>query len=215
MKEIKRKNDRKFKRNLKNGKLSLHSEIINTVIKSADKGGNIVIMNKQDYLQEGLKQLSNNNHYETLEEDPTQEYNNQIYQALRQATNLNIIDDKTMNTLYNKSPRTPNFYMLPKIHKSNNPGRSIVNRIGNITDNISAFVDQQIRHLVPRIPSYLNDTTCLIHILLGKKLAPEDILVTIDIQSLYTNISHTEGMQALNRLLEETNTHAMKKTTDM
>ena len=50
-----------------------------TVIKPTDKGGNIVIMNKQDYLQEGLKQLSNRNHYEILEEDPTQEYNNQIY----------------------------------------------------------------------------------------------------------------------------------------
>ena len=75
------------------------------VIKPADKGGNTVIMNKQDYLQEVLKQLSNNNHYETLEEDPTQECNNQIYQVLQQATDLNIIDDKTMKTLYNKSPR--------------------------------------------------------------------------------------------------------------
>ena len=58
-------------------------------------------------------------------------------------------------TQYNKAPRTPNFYMLPKIHKPNNPGRPIVHGIGSITEKISAYVDQQIRHLVPRIPSYL------------------------------------------------------------
>ena len=85
--------------------------------------------------------------------------------------------------------------MLPKIHKPNNPGRPIVNGIGSITEKISAYVDQQIRHLFPRIPSYLKDTTHLIHILLGKKLAPEVTIVTIDVQSLYTSIPHTEGIK--------------------
>ena len=121
--------------------------------------------------------------------------------VLQQATNLNIIDDKMKKTLYNKAPRTPNCYMLPKIHKPNNPGRPVVNGIRSITEKISAYVDQQIRHLVPMIPSYLKDTTHLIHILLGKKLAPEDILVTTEGQSLYTNIPPNEGIQVLNRIL--------------
>ena len=62
-----------------------------------------------------------------------------------------------------------------------------MNAIGSITEKISAYVDQEMRLLVHRIPSYLKDTTHLIHILLGKKLAPEDILVTIDVKSLNTN----------------------------
>ena len=213
-KEIKKKNNKKFKRNLKKEEWTAISTLRNNrdiVIKPADKGGNIVIMNKQDYIQEGLRQISDSNHYEILEEDPTQTYNNQLYQVLQQATNLNTIDDKIKKTLYNKAPRTPNFYMLPKRHKQKNPGRPIVNGIGSITEKISVYVDQQIRHLVPRIPSYLKDTIHLIHILLGKKLAPEDILVAIDWQSLYTNIPHPRGIQALNRILEETNTDPMKK----
>ena len=166
----KKEHIRKFKRNLKKEEWKAITILRNNkdiLIKPADKVGNIIIMNKQDYLQEGLKQLSNSNHYETLE-DLTQEYNNQIYQVLQQAANLNIIDDKTMKTLCNKSPRTPNCYVLPKIHEPNNPGRPIVNGIGSITGKISAYVDQQIRHLVPRVPRYLKDTTHLIHILLGK-----------------------------------------------
>ena len=91
-------------------------------------------MNKQDYIQEGLRQLSDSNHHEILEEDPIQNYNNQIYQVLQQAPNLNIMDDKMKKILYNKAPRTPNFYMLPKIHKPNNPERLIMNGIGSITE---------------------------------------------------------------------------------
>ena len=72
-------------------------------------------MNREDYIKEGLKQLSDNNHYEMLVENPTQNYNNEIYQVLQQAANLNIIDYKVKKTLYNKAPRMPNFYMLPKI----------------------------------------------------------------------------------------------------
>ena len=63
-------------------------------------------MNKQDYLLEGL--------YETLEKDPTQEYNNQIHQVLQKAVNPNTIDDKTMKTLYNKSPRPLTFICYPR-----------------------------------------------------------------------------------------------------
>ena len=139
-------------------------------------------------------------------------YNNQIHQTLQQAVNLEIIDEKMKKkTLYNKTPRIPNFYMLPKIHKIGTPGRPIVNGMGSITEKISAYINEEIRHLVPRIPSYLKDTTHLINILLGKKLASTDILVTIDVKSLYTNIPHNEGIQALNRMMEETDLHPMKK----
>ena len=99
--------------------------------------------------------------------------------------------------------------MLPKIHKPNNPGRPIVNGIGSITEKISAYVDQESRHLVPTIPSYLKDIS-LLQILLGKTLAPGDILVTIDVKSLYTNIPHIEGIAALNKTLEVTDMHPMK-----
>ena len=136
---------------------------------------------------------------------------NLTHQVIQKAVNLNIIDDKTMKTLYNNLPRTSNFYMLPKIHKPNNPGRPIVNGIGSITEGISAYVDQQIRYLVPRIQSYLKDTTNLLKLILGKQLATKDLLVTIDVQSLYTNILHTQGIQALNRLLEEAHTDPRKK----
>ena len=111
------------------------------VIKPADKGGSIVIMNTADYILEAERQLNNQDHYERLPEDPTQKYNIHINNMLNQAWRLNIIEENTYVNLHTKHPRIPTFYLLPKIHKPNNPGRPIVNGIGSVTEKISAYVD--------------------------------------------------------------------------
>ena len=41
------------------------------------------------------------------------------------------------------------------------------------------------------------------------QLDPEDLLVTIDVSSLYTNIPHSEGTAAINRMMEETGTDTL------
>ena len=111
------------------------------VIKPADKGGSIVIMNTTDYISGADRQLNNPYHYERLLEDPTQIFNTHINNLINQAWRLNIIDESTYNNLQTKNPRIPTFYLLPKIHKNDNPGRPIVNGIGSVTEKISAYVD--------------------------------------------------------------------------
>ena len=93
--------------------------------------------------------------------------------------------------------------MLCKIHKQNNPRRLIVNVIGTVTEKITAHVDEYLRKCIPRIPSYINDITHSLNIIKQIKLDPQDILVTIDVSSLYTNIPHNEGISALTRMIDE------------
>ena len=148
----------KIKKNLKKEEyqamreLHMNNDIVN---KPADKGGSIVIMNTTDYVAETERQLNNPNHYEKLQEDPTQKFNTHIRKLINQACRLNIIDDTTYNNQQTKKPRIPTFYLLPKIHKQNNPGRPIVNGIGSVIEKISAYVDTFLRRFVPRIPSYI------------------------------------------------------------
>ena len=101
--------------------------------------------------------------------------------------------------------------MLSKIHKPGNRGRPIVNSTASITEKISAFVDAHLRQYKPRIPSYVKDTTHFINIMRNIQLDPEDLLVTIAISSLYTNIPHTEGTAATNRMVEEIGTDILLK----
>ena len=48
------------------------------IIKKADKGSNIVIMNREDYIAEGNRQLSDKKFYRKTYEDLTNEYNRLI-----------------------------------------------------------------------------------------------------------------------------------------
>ena len=117
----------------------------NIIIKPADKGGSIVIMNTTDYIQEAHRQLRNPEHYKPLTSDPTTTYKKYIHHLIDQAWRLGIINDTTKESLQTKNPRISTFYMLPKIHKPGNPGRPIVNSVGSITEKISAFVDSHLR----------------------------------------------------------------------
>ena len=78
-------------------------------------------------------------------------------------------------------------------------------------EKISAFVDKHLRKSTPRIPSYVQDIPYFINITKNIQLEPDDIHVTIDVSSLYTNISHTEGTTAINKMMEETGTDTLFK----
>ena len=51
------------------------------------------------------------------------------------------IDDKTMEYFTPEDPKPGRYYLLPKIHKENNPGRRIVSANGQPTEKISEFND--------------------------------------------------------------------------
>ena len=94
----------------------------NIIIKPADKGGAIVIQDKQKYIEECLRQLNNTEHYKKLYYNLITEYNNEILKTLQQAVREKQISEEEAIYLFNDYPRISNFYTLPKIHKANNPG---------------------------------------------------------------------------------------------
>lgn len=89
------------------------------VIRKADKGNTIVILNRDDYITEGHKQLHNGIHYEKIEKiDLERTYievrNHVSYMYLHKE-----IDKNTHDYLYdttNKS-KTSYIYFLPKLHE--------------------------------------------------------------------------------------------------
>ena len=87
------------------------------VIKKADKGSAVVIMQTTDYLREGYRQLNDRDFYTKLTEDPTQSISERICQVLVDMKNLKLISEKTFDFLNIKNPKAGRFYLLPKIHK--------------------------------------------------------------------------------------------------
>ena len=58
-------------------------------------------------------------------------------------------------------------------------------------------MDENIKNLAQQVPSYIKDTTHFLTMIQDITINPNDLLVTIDVSSLYTNIIHEEGLEAL------------------
>ena len=103
-----------------------------------------------------------------------------------------------------KEIKPARFYLLPKIHKKNNPGRPVVASTNCHTTKISKYVDHYIQPLAQKVRSYIRDTTDLLNKIKNIGRIPENaLLVTLDVRSLYTNICHEEGLLALKNALNK------------
>lgn len=167
------------------------------VIKPADKGGAVVLLNKVDYVGEALRQLDDSTFYQRLDDDPTKNFKLVITTAITDLIDQQKIPASALHALISLSPIAGRFYLLPKIHKSGNPGRGIVSVIGTVTELISQFVDSLINQIPPCLPSYIKDTNHFLSDIVDFPVPPGSLLVTLDVASLYTNIPHAGGISAV------------------
>ena len=173
----------------------------NIIIRPADKGGAIVILDLDDYINEGLRQLNDTNVYRKLSGNPTLNFNRDINNFIVTMYNYGHLTSSDKKSLITTQARTPVMYFLPKLHKANRPGRPIVSAVNSPTDLLSAFIDAHLKPIVPTIPSYIKDTTDFLRKLRTVSFSRNDILVTVDVKSLYTNIPHMDGIAAAKKVL--------------
>jgi hypothetical protein len=176
------------------------------VIKKADKGSAVVVMNRQDYIAEGRRQLSNAKHYKKIDEfvyPKTAEAINEILVKLNLQDH--VISDKQLDYLRAADDAQPRrIYFAPKIHKSkdkwiNNipPGRPIVSDINSESYNVSEYIESFLKPLAVNHDSYIKDTTDFLGKLRQTTATPDCLLVTLDVESLYTNINTNAGLKAV------------------
>ena len=170
-------------------------------IKPADKGGAVVIQNTTDYIKEAERQLSNENFYKKVTVDLTDHHT------------TGEISSKVRNKLVGGTRKTPQLYLLPKIHKGGSPppGRPVVSANSCATEKISALVNIFTKPIVPHIPSYIKDTGHFLKVLndVQGHLPPNTLLCTLDVSSLYTNIPNEEGRRAMAHWLSKFRPHKL------
>lgn len=175
------------------------------VFKSADKGGGLVAIKKQDYINEMSRLLQDQETYQELPGDPLRRFSAELVSLLDSGAHKGYLNSKERDYLCPKAPRTPVIYYLPKVHKNAEapPGRPIVSGLGSITSRLGEYVDKFLQPLVAELPSYLKDTTSVLNLVQSLKIEQKDtFLVTADITSLYTIIPHQLGMEAVRFYLE-------------
>ncbi|XP_069621235.1 uncharacterized protein [Ranitomeya imitator] len=177
------------------------------VFKAADKGGNIVVWPITKYEREAFRQLRDSQVYTKLGYNPMVSFSAQLQKILIKAFDSGVITKKVFDGLTVQFPKLPTLYLLPKIHKDavNPPGRPIVSGIGGLCDPICKFIDFYLKPLVETLPSHVRDTTDVLARVDGLLVDRETILVTADVETLYTCISHEDGVRAVRFFLETSN----------
>uniref|UniRef100_A0A8C5P7K0 Reverse transcriptase domain-containing protein n=1 Tax=Leptobrachium leishanense TaxID=445787 RepID=A0A8C5P7K0_9ANUR len=178
----------------------------NIVIKPADKGGGTVILSKEAYDTEVLRILSDTSTYEPLKGDPINGIRSKLNALLLEGKENEILNEKEYDYLKMEYIKTPHIYILPKIHKSltHPPGRPIVAGINSITSRLSEYVDILLQPIVQEVPSYLKDTISMLNLLQGLQYQTGDIMVTCDVNALYSSIPHLKGLSVVGEVLSQT-----------
>ncbi|KAJ1152082.1 hypothetical protein NDU88_004859 [Pleurodeles waltl] len=181
-------------------KLSICPDI---VIREADKGGNVVVMNRSDYVAEIDRQLNDTQAYSLLPSNPLSNITSMIKKKLTFWRNHCLLTDLEYRFLYIEAPRAPCIYILPKVHKPGGfpPGRPIISGIGSPTEHISEYIDSFLQPLVHNLPSYIQDTRDLLCQLEDIDWSEDFMFVCLDVSSLYTSIPLERGLEMLQRTL--------------
>ena len=179
------------------------------IIKPADKGSATVVMDKADYIFEANRQLSNLKHYKKLDSPIYPKTSKKIDTILRKLLNDKQITKEEYEYLRPPSkPRERRFYLLPKIHKDVEkwtvpgkipPGRPIVSDCDSESYHISEYIDSALAPLATKHPAYVRDTQHFLDIISETKVPENSFLVTLDVESLYTNIDNKAGLSAVQK----------------
>jgi hypothetical protein len=208
-------------RNLTPGEFLAIKELQNLnhkiVVKAADKGSAVVVQDRETYLAEAERQLSNPSFYLHVEEDLTEKHRLEIQEYIDQMYSDGELDITVANYLHDAECRTSRLYLLPKIHKGiiPPPGRPIVSANGSPTEKISQLVDHFLQLPSTQNPSYVKDTTHFLQKIGNLGNIPKDsLLVTFDVTALYTNIPNKEGIEAVKIALNSSRPGRVKPSNE-
>ena len=116
------------------------------VIKPADKGSAVVVWDRNDYLKEAERQLSDEKTYEEIritEKDQVElvEKSNNLFSNLRRKNVIAENENNYFRFNFWKATNLGKLYLLPKIQKDlcKVPGRPVISNCGTSNEKVSEF----------------------------------------------------------------------------
>ena len=198
--------------NVKEGNLSKGEEIAmkslmnddSIIIRPADKGSGIVIMDTEEYVRRVEQDLEKNDTYIQIDKDPTDSVSTKVRKIVKGLHRQGAINEKQMKYM------TPSFSKggivkgNPKVHKQEMPMRTIVSTINHPTEKIAEVAEQELNEWVSKLPSYIKDTTDFLKKFEDIKdtIPPGSIMFTMDVKALYPSIPRTETTESCRKALD-------------
>lgn len=196
----------KGKKNLtykQNEAITTLKENVNIVVRPADKGGSVVLLDRDLYFSLILSTLEDNLSYRKLVSDPTIAFSKALDTLLLEGVALGVLSQKESDSLKVKHPVTPVFHGLPKVHKNMFPPplRPIIAGIGSLCEKLSQWVDIHLQPIVQSRPGFLRDSKQVLQYFENATWKESYSWMTLDVTSLYSCFSHSVALHALTIVL--------------
>ena len=214
----------KRKSNISKAERKAMKELLNDkeiIIKEADKGGCVVIMNTSHYVNMVKSQLNDSTTYRKVKPNCDNLVMNKLTEFVKKYKN--VLTSQESNYLSKFSYSTSNFYGLPKIHKSKiieeaikHQNTECINILEPIdlklrpiiagpkcpTRPLSNLIDILIKPLLLHVKSYIKDNIDFLQ-KCSRINSTNTVLATFDVTSLYTSIPHNYGLEAIKYWLDK------------
>lgn len=181
----------------------------------ADKNQGICIVSPSQYKDLVELHLLNTDFYRQVTTDDYARHLTMVTMTLGQiASALKKHDERGAKFIVERIPitssRLPNFYVLAKVHKMKAatdpiPTRPIVASHSYITTPASIYLDSRLQPFLHHLPTVLKDTKSFVQTIEGNTFPAECVLVTADVEALYTNMPTAEVLSSLRDFLRTQN----------
>ena len=191
------------------------------IIKPCDKGAGIIILPFDEYLRSCYEHLMSEQslgkpYYSQVHDIALDKLKVNLTNVINEALEQNIITSHEYAGMNPEGKGAGRFYCNYKVHKEHDhksapPVRPITSQSGSVCEGIATYVEHHIKHMATEHDSYIQDTPDFLRIIQkvnrGPKLGENTLLVTMDVDGLYTNIKHDNGLKTLEEKLNKRKTN--------
>ena len=185
------------------------------IIRPADKGSGIVVMDVESYVSGLEKEVESSKSYVRASDTKYQEAEKLVKRTVNGMYKKGHISSEMRRYMVPKTAKPGRLKGNPKLHKKGNPMRTIVSGIGTPTEQMAEVAEKELEEFVRKSPSYIQDTTDFLRKLdaIDHTLPKGAILFCFDVEKLYPSIPKKEGLSACRDALEQRSKKRMETNT--
>ena len=181
------------------------------VIMKADKGASCVVMDKDVYKSKVAELLSTSGSFVMMAETNKPNNIENVIKKMENSLNYKLNELKKMEKLSQDDydsikctgSRCPILFCNPKVHKKEMPLRPIISTTNSYNYKLAKYLTRLLENAQSKPKSYVKDSFSFAKLIQQQKPMKNDIMISLDVESLFTNIPVREAIELSIKIIME------------